>query len=100
MEQQIYDLIIKVLADYNEQNEEQRISVEKGMDAPLYGLGGTLDSLGLVHFIVDVEQELEDQMDVTLEIVSEKAMSQTTSPFLTIGTLTKFIQKLIQERDE
>ncbi|MOA68513.1 hypothetical protein D3C78_1961690 [compost metagenome] len=55
-----------------------------------------LDSLALVNFVVLLEEQLEDHFDANVQIVSDKAMSQKTSPFLTIGTLTDFVTSLLR----
>lgn len=64
--------------------------------SPLFGDGG-LDSLGLVRFIVMVEERIDDQTDIELTIASEKAMSRKTSPFRTLGSLAEYIAECLQE---
>ena len=96
MQKKIVELVIKCAQEINERLDG-KIELDKGEQAPLFGLNGALDSLGLVSFIVEVEQVLEDEMDVSVQLVSEKAMSQKSSPFLTIGTLAAFIEQLIKE---
>lgn len=97
MDKEIFDLVLTVAKDFNEGEGKNLIFVDKGEETTLFGLNGTLDSLGLVNFIVAVEQALEDELDISIQLVSEKAMSQKTSPFLTIGTLVRFIERLRQE---
>jgi acyl carrier protein len=74
------------------------IDTSHGDATPLFGAGGTLDSLGLVTLILNIEEMVEMQMGVAITIVSEKAMSAYRSPFATIGSLTEFIASLIQEK--
>ena len=54
-----------------------------------------MDSLGLVNLLVIIEQNIEDEFDVSVAIADEKAMSQKYSPFRTIGTLTNYINMLL-----
>jgi acyl carrier protein len=63
-------------------------------DLPLLGPGSTLDSMGLVTLIVDVEQRLADDYDVTVTLASEMAMSRRQSPFRSVGTLADYISEL------
>lgn len=65
-------------------------------DAPLFGDGG-LDSMGLVRFIVMVEERIEDTTEVGLTLASDKAMSRRTSPFSTLGTLAEYIGECLAE---
>lgn len=96
MYQELIDLIIDVAAELNT-IQDTKIAVERGADAPLYGRAGVLDSLGLVTFVVAVEEAIEDKLNASIVLADEKAMSQQSSPFLTIGTLARYADKLIAE---
>ena len=61
----------------------------------LFGRGFGLDSLGLVSLIVDIERLLEEEHGVVLTLADDKAMSQKTSPFRTVGTLADYIGTLL-----
>ena len=63
----------------------------------LFGKDGKLDSLGLVNLLVIMEQNIEDEFDVSIIIADERAMSQKHSPFRTIGTLADYIIMLLKE---
>jgi D-alanine--poly(phosphoribitol) ligase subunit 2 len=91
----ILDIIISQAKELNEQLTN-KIPLEQGADAPLFGRGGVLDSIALVTLIVAVEQAIEDEFDTALTIADEKAMSQKVSPFRTIGSLSEYVQKLIK----
>jgi acyl carrier protein len=96
MYQELIDLITGVATEMNTIQESQ-IAIERGADAPLYGREGVLDSLGLVTFVVAVEEAIEDQLNASIVLADEKAMSQHSSPFLTIGSLAAYADKLIEE---
>lgn len=95
MREKVIATILQQIVELNDQLEK-KISIEAGENAGLYGLGGVLDSLGLVTLIVAVEQAIEDELGETISLADEKAMSQKNSPFRTIGTLADYIVKLIQ----
>lgn len=96
MYQQLVDLIVQVAEEVNVAREN-KIPVEQGADAPLYGKDGVLDSLGLVSLVVAVEEAIEDNFDVFVTLADEKAMSQRSSPFLTVGTLATYAEGRIKE---
>ena len=73
------------------------IETHKGSEACLYGPGGALDSLALVSFIVELETALEAQLGISVVLASERAVSQRRSPFLTVGSLAAFIERLMEE---
>jgi acyl carrier protein len=94
----IIDIIIDAANEIN-LSISNKIAVELGADAPLYGKDGVLDSLALVQFIVIIEQSIEDDSGACLTIADERAVSMKNSPFRTIGTLAGYIEKLLEESD-
>ncbi len=96
MEQKILDLIFQIANEFNEQLEN-KIATHQGRDAHLYGRNGVLDSLGLVSFVMAVEQSVESEFSVTVTLADEKALSQQNSPFQTIGSLADYIKNLLEE---
>lgn len=68
-----------------------------GEDVVLVGNDAVLDSLGVVSLIVEVEQRLEQEYDVAITLASDKAMSQRSSPFRTVGVLADYVCSLVQE---
>jgi acyl carrier protein len=73
-------------------------NIEKSNNTALFGSGSKLDSLDLINLVVAVEQNIEDEFDVTITLADERAMSQQTSPFRTVGTLTDYIEMLLGEK--
>lgn len=66
-----------------------------GDEAPLYGGGGPFDSMALVSFIAHIEELVDTEMQTSITLVSEKAMSARRSPFATIGSLVDFIDETL-----
>lgn len=64
-------------------------------DTLLFGRNGILDSIGLVTFVIAVEQEIEEQFGSTVTLTDEKAFSQKNSPFRTIDALAAYTAELI-----
>jgi acyl carrier protein len=57
----------------------------------LVGQGAVIDSLGVVSLIVQVEQLLEMDHDVSVTLANDRAMSERNSPFRTVGVLADHI---------
>tara|TARA_Y100001980_G_C14434272_1_gene222018 strand:- start:402 stop:686 length:285 start_codon:yes stop_codon:yes gene_type:complete len=64
-------------------------------DTEIFGGNSKLDSLGLVTFLVSLEQKIEDAYGIQITIADEKAMSLTNSPFRTVGSLNDYLSRLI-----
>ena len=92
----VRNLIIESVKEINEQlPQEQQLG--QSTKTVLFGKDGKLDSLGLVTLLVIIEQNIEDELDVSITIADERAMSQKRSPFRTIGTLADYIDMLLNE---
>ena len=74
-----------------------KIQIEKTLETPLFGGSSQLDSMGLVTFLVDLEQKIEDEFDLDITIADEKAMSLKNSPFRTVSTLKEYMETLLEK---
>ena len=89
-------LLLGLLSLHFEEINEQ-IDLSEGEQTKLFGGDGILDSLGLVSYIVNVEEALEDEYGVSVILADEKAMSRRTSPFSRISYLVDYIIELIKQ---
>lgn len=83
----------------------KEVFIQAGTQAPeplndetvLVGVDAVLDSLGVVSLIVEVEQRLELNHEISVTLANDKAMSQRNSPFRTIGVLTDHVLEMAKE---
>ncbi len=92
VEQYIYPAIDEIAASM-----EPGHTLHKSPNTPLFGADAALDSLGLVNFVVAVEERVESGTGRSIRLVSEKAMSRRQSPFRTVSTLAEYIDELLSE---
>lgn len=71
--------------------------IAKSPDAVLFGREGKLDSFGVVHFIVAVEERLRDDLGISITLADERAMSQKNSPFRSVSSLSAYIGQLLEQ---
>jgi acyl carrier protein len=65
-------------------------------EAPIFGPDSTLDSLGLVGLLLDIEEGLQEiGCDVVLS--DERAVSQKRSPFRSVQSLVSYVGTLARE---
>jgi acyl carrier protein len=76
------------------------VSVEKSLDAPLYGAGGKLESLDFVTLIMEVEEKINAEFGTDITIADENLLSKQKSPFSTLRTLIEYLEKLVKEPGE
>jgi acyl carrier protein len=94
----IVDLIIMSAQDVMAMNGVDAEQPKIGEETRLIGHEAILDSLGLVSLVVEVEQHLADDLEVTLILADERAMSQKRSPFRSIGALADYVCELVTEQ--
>lgn len=90
---EILDIVYEVMKELNEEREDET-KLDLNENTMLFGRDSNLDSLGLVTIIVGVEQTILDELGVEITLTDEKAMSQTRSPFRTVGSLVDYICSL------
>ena len=95
MKTKVEDLIIKAIKETVE-TLPGNLHFNEKTDTILFGLDGVFDSLGLVTFLVCLEQIIEDEFNIEITIADEKAMSMENSPFKSIDTLAQYIDSIIK----
>ena len=96
MKNKILELVIKIANEFKHEFPNFSLNEEISKDTILYGKNG-FDSMGLVLYIARVEEELAVEFNRNLILVDAKAMSQRTSPFATINSLSNHIESLLAE---
>jgi acyl carrier protein len=76
------------------------VSVEKSLDAPLYGAGGKLESLDFVTLIMEVEEKINVEFGTDITIADENLLSKQKSPFSTLRTLIEYLEELLKQPGE
>ena len=71
--------------------ENQQLT--KDPDAALFGPDSALDSIGLVSFIIEAESTLSQALGKAITLADERALSQSHSPFRTLGTLVQYVEE-------
>lgn len=96
MDSKVYDIVARCMTDMA---ERYGLDIPDGVqrDTLLFGESGLLDSVGLVSLIVAVEQEIEGDLGASIVLADERAMSQASSPFRTVGALADYAATLVQE---
>lgn len=69
----------------------------KAPDTPIHGPKSCLDSLGLVNFVVIVEERLENEFGIEMVLSDDRAMNADPSPFQTVGHLAEHIEVRFKE---
>jgi acyl carrier protein len=89
------EIVLSTLRDAVDQNGGDASGVTE--ETVIVGPEAVIDSIGVVSLIVDIEQRLEMDHQVSVTLASDRAMSQRNSPFRTAAVLADHI--LTTERE-
>ena len=89
-------LIFRAIDQVNELLPEERC-LEKTTETVLSNKSeqSSLDSLGMVNFIVALEQLINEEMGVTVSFADDLVISEEQNPFQTVSILADNIDKLL-----
>ena len=73
------------------------VTVDKALDAPLYGTGGKLESLDFVTLIMEVEEKIKAEFGTDITIADENLLSKEKSPFSSLRTLIEYLEELLKQ---
>ncbi|MEO6445126.1 MAG: hypothetical protein ABIZ91_03650 [Gemmatimonadaceae bacterium] len=96
--QAIVDLMVGMLQQtldahaQDEGGEAMRATAE----LPLIGEDAEVSSMALVSYIADVESTLMETYDLSLTLVSERALSRKKSPFRNVNALADYVLELVE----
>jgi acyl carrier protein len=96
-QEEIVKIIFSVVDETNWLLPSDR-QLTKSTETHLFGDSSNLDSLGLVTFITETEEKIEEELGVSITLADERAMSQKNSPFGTVGTLADYICLLLKKK--
>lgn len=89
-------IILNALSNINEERgPDEKLTID--LDTRLFGTDAVLDSLSLVSVIVDVETAVSERVGRDICLTDDRAMSQETSPFSDVNTLSAYVELLISE---
>ena len=97
MEERILKAVYSAIDELNAQLPPG-VSVEKSLDAPLYGASGKLESLDFVTLVMEVEEKIKTEFGVDITIADEHLLSKEESPFLSVRTLIEYLEGVLKEQ--
>ena len=94
MEQdQAFRLVCESIDVVNRQLPSSR-RLQKDPRTVIAGSGGSLDSLGLINFVITLEEKVSDAIGSPVQLLDESAMIDDQGPFRTVASLASFVAAL------
>jgi len=89
MREKIFLIIKEAVTELNEELDYDTLK-NVSEDTPIFGGGDGIDSLSLVTLVSDIESVIFEELDKTISLADEKAMSMRHSPYRNVGALLDF----------
>jgi hypothetical protein len=94
MEQdQAFQLVCEAIDVVNRQLPPSR-RLHKDPQTVIVGGGGSLDSLGLINFVITLEEKASDAIGSPIQLLDESAIIDEQGPFRTVASLASFLATL------
>ena len=94
MEEKIEKIVEKAIEDVNEDADEK---LEYAKTTSLFGKSDGIDSFSFVTLISSIEEQILEEFNKEVYLVSEQVYEKKYNPFATIGSLEEYILEKIQE---
>lgn len=86
------EAVYRAIERVNRQRASDR-QLARDPSTRLTGPGGQLDSLGLVTFVVALEQEVEEAYGDSITLTDDRLLSDDDGVFATIASLAAYIEQ-------
>lgn len=94
--ERVLALIYEVVDQVN-RGRASRDRIDKQPNTVLIGKNGQLDSLGMVNFIIGVEELIEDEYGVQISLVDGTSVNDSSGHLRTIENLNAHIVRTVAE---
>lgn len=89
--------VMDAIEEFNGQLPKEK-KIEKSAESALFGVGGSLDSLGLVSLITTVEQKIEERYGITVTLLEDIDILENDTPFNTVNSLAVYITSVLENK--
>jgi len=89
---EVEQLIHETIDEINKQTPADR-RIAKSPQAVIVGVGSTLDSLGIINFLVSLEAKVAVVTGCAVSLLNEEALTESMGPLHTVESIQRFILK-------
>jgi len=85
----IFSIIKEAITELNEELDYDTLK-DVSEETQIFGGDDGIDSLSLVTLVTEVESSIFDELEQSISLADEKAMSMRNSPYRNVGALLEF----------
>lgn len=89
MRDKILSIIKEAVSDINEELDYESLQ-NPNENTTIFGGDDGIDSLSLVMLVTEIESSIFDELNLSISLADEKAMSMRNSPYRSVGALLDF----------
>ena len=91
----ILEMIYSIIDEHNDLNPDD-LKLEKSLETSLFGSESNLDSLGLLNFLVELENIIKKNIHQDICVINELLFLEENNPYDNVDTLSEYIFKQIK----
>lgn len=88
----ILDIIYSAIEEVNRQQPPE-YTLKKEKDEFLISDKSSIDSLGLITLLINIEEKIKKEFDIKIDLVEEDLIYEKNTPFKTLDSLAKWLEK-------
>jgi len=69
--------------------------LQKAPETVIVGAAGSLDSLGIINFVMTLEEKAGEALGSPVQLFDERMLGEESSPFRTVGMLTAYLASIL-----
>ena len=89
-ESEVIQIIYQVIDSHNSTNPSEK-KLNKDKDTIISGINGSLDSLGMITFLIEVETKVNKHFKTNINIFNEELLMIEDGDYKSVGSLANYI---------
>ena len=94
---QAKEIISQAISEINEQFDE--VNIQNETNFLLLDSESSIDSVALVNLFISIETLIEEKTGKEVTVVKEDSFESDETPFKSVGSLTTYVESLINESE-
>ena len=98
LRQRVFEIVKSAVLRLNGELQYESLR-EVNENTPIFGGAESIDSLSLVTLVVELEEDVEKALEMSVVLADASAMSQRWSPYRSVGSLVDLIITRLKNRN-
>ena len=79
-------------------NQDLGVDIKKEDNSDIVGGSSPLDSLGIISFLMELENKVEEEFDIDLTLVNDDVLSEDGNPLRNVLSIKRHLENIINQK--